>query len=130
LKFQTLLKSKIFFFFLRWGIKVLTIYEGKASGIQWSNLFEKSEPSDTLTMGAIWAMFLADMIVYGIITWYIDSINPGKFGVARKWYFLFQVFETFLYFLYFFMHFSLCSFTTFLIIIKCRPATPQPTHLR
>ena len=71
---------------------MLSIQEGRATGVQWSNLFKRSEPSDPLTMGAIWGMFLADMIVYGIITWYIDSINPGKYGVARKWYFLFQVF--------------------------------------
>jgi hypothetical protein len=42
-------------------------------------------------MGSIWGMFVANMIIYGLITWYIDSVKPGKYGVAKKWYFLFQV---------------------------------------
>jgi hypothetical protein len=76
----------------------MSIQEGRTTGVQWSNLFKRTEPSDPLTMGSIWGMFLADMIVYSIITWYIDSVNPGKYGVARKWYFIFQVLELFTFF--------------------------------
>lgn len=69
----------------------MSIQEGRAAGVQWSNLFKRSDPADPLTMGAIWGMFLADMIIYGFITWYIDAVKPGKYGVAKKWYFLIQV---------------------------------------
>lgn len=44
-----------------------------------------------MTMGVVWAMLLADMLIYGIIIWYVDAIFPGKYGVAKKWYFPFQV---------------------------------------
>jgi hypothetical protein len=29
--------------------------------------------------------------VYSIITWYISSIMPGNYGVAKPWYFIFLV---------------------------------------
>jgi len=69
----------------------MSIQESQALGVQWSNLFTRSDPANALTMGAIWAMFIANMAIFGFITWYIDAVKPGKYGVARKWYFLFQV---------------------------------------
>ena len=30
------------------------------------------------------------MLIFGFITWYIDSVHPGPYGVAKKWYFCFQ----------------------------------------
>ena len=70
---------------------MISIQETRALGVQWTNLFKRAEPSDPLTMGSIWIMFIVDMVVFGIVTWYIDSVKPGKYGVARKWYFIFQV---------------------------------------
>ena len=42
-------------------------------------------------MGVVWILLLVDVLIYGFLTWYMDSIKPGPFGVAKKWYFLFQV---------------------------------------
>ncbi|TRY70235.1 hypothetical protein TCAL_12705 [Tigriopus californicus] len=75
---------------LWWGIKILTIEEGKGSGLQWNTLFDRPEPSDPMTMGVVWAMLLADMLIYGLIIWYVDAVLPGKYGVEKKWYFPFQ----------------------------------------
>ena len=69
----------------------MSFVETQAVGVQWSNLFTRSDPANSLTMGAVWGMFIVEMIIYGFITWYIDAINPGQYGVAKKWYFLFQV---------------------------------------
>ena len=95
-RFGTLFGQSVFcqiilLHFSRWGIKTMSILESQALGVQWSNLFTKSDPANPLTMGAIWGMFIADMVIYSFITWYIDAVKPGKYGVARKWYFLFQV---------------------------------------
>eukprot|EP00095_Tigriopus_kingsejongensis_P011912 maker-scaffold111_size354240-snap-gene-2.29 protein:Tk11912 transcript:maker-scaffold111_size354240-snap-gene-2.29-mRNA-1 annotation:"atp-binding cassette sub-family a member 3" len=68
---------------LWWGIKILSIEEGKGTGL-------RSEPTDPMSMGIVWAALLVDMIIYGLIIWYVDSVLPGKYGVARKWYFPFQ----------------------------------------
>jgi len=74
---------------LIWGIKMLMSSEGKGTGLQWSTLFSRARPGDPLTMGAVWIMFLVDIVLYCLIIAYIDKIAPGKFGVAKKWYFPF-----------------------------------------
>ena len=74
----------------RWGIKILSIQEGRGAGIRFSTLNDRSEPEDPVTMGLVWGMLLADVVIYGIIVWYIDNVKPGKYGVAKKPYFLFQ----------------------------------------
>eukprot|EP00092_Neocalanus_flemingeri_P060351 GFUD01072319.1.p1 GENE.GFUD01072319.1~~GFUD01072319.1.p1 ORF type:complete len:1563 (-),score=388.51 GFUD01072319.1:54-4385(-) len=74
---------------LIWGIKMLMATESKGTGLQWSTLFSRARPEDPLTMGAVWIMFLVDIVVYSLIIAYIDKIAPGKFGVAEKWYFPF-----------------------------------------
>ena len=71
---------------LQWGINVMNM-----KGSQWSNLFESSKEGDPITMGVVWILFLVNIILYGTITWYIDSVHPGPYGVAKKWYFCFQV---------------------------------------
>ena len=68
---------------------MLMATEAKGSGLQWSNLFSRARPEDPLTMGAVWIMFLVDIVVYSLIIAYIDKIAPGKYGVAKKWYFPF-----------------------------------------
>ena len=72
---------------LIWGIKMLMSAESRGSGLQWSNLFSRGEPDDPLTMGAVWLMFLLDCLIFALITLYMDKVAPGKFGVARPWYF-------------------------------------------
>ena len=72
---------------LIWGIKMLMSAESRGSGLQWSNLFSRGEPDDPLTMGAVWLMFLLDCLIFALIILYMDTVAPGKFGVARPWYF-------------------------------------------
>lgn len=52
---------------------------------------DRATPEDPVTMGVIFGMFVVDMVVYGLITWYVDAVKPGQFGVAKSWYFPFQV---------------------------------------
>jgi len=96
--------------YFRWGIKILSAEEVKGTGVIWANLFSRIEPADPMVsskirilqtaflvfyffqmMGLVWVMFFVSMIVFGTITWYIDNIKPGKYGVAKRWYFPVQV---------------------------------------
>lgn len=36
-------------------------------------------------------MLAFDTFLYLLITWYIDQVNPGTYGVPQPWYFPFQV---------------------------------------
>ncbi len=76
---------------LWWGIKIISIEEGRGAGVQFSNLGERSQPSDPMTMAVVLLMFAADMLIYYIVIWYVDGIRPGRYGVRKKWYFPVQV---------------------------------------
>ena len=41
-------------------------------------------------------MMWVDTVLYMIVAWYVDNINPGDAGVARKPWFLFMVCVIFL----------------------------------
>ncbi|EPY88960.1 ATP-binding cassette sub-family A member 3-like protein [Camelus ferus] len=32
-------------------------------------------------------MLLLDSVLYGLVTWYVEAVLPGQFGVAQPWYF-------------------------------------------
>ena len=65
--------------------------EGNGVGAQWSNLFDRNLPDDPITMGVVWILLFVDVLFFAFLTYYMDSIKPGPFGVAKKWNFLFKV---------------------------------------
>ena len=61
------------------------------AGLTWKN-FSKPVSSDTeITMAHIMMMFLVDCVLYLLITWYVDNVRPGEYGIPRKFYFPFTV---------------------------------------
>ena len=48
---------------------------------------DRATPDDPVNMSVIFGMFVVDMVIYGLITWYVDAVKPGQYGVAKKWYF-------------------------------------------
>ncbi|PSN44306.1 ATP-binding cassette sub-family A member 3 [Blattella germanica] len=74
-----------------WAYRLIIAYESKYVSVTWSNLFTPpSGMKGDLSIGILWIMLIVDMILYSIITWYIDCIKPGQYGIARPWYFIFQ----------------------------------------
>lgn len=74
-------------------IKVLIFFIGKQ--VQWTERL--SVDGSSLNLREILAMMIVDIILYGVLTWYLDNIRPGKFGVPRHWFFFIKV--CFTYFL-------------------------------
>lgn len=35
-------------------------------------------------------MLVLDTVLYYILAWYLEAVFPGKYGVAKPWYFLFK----------------------------------------
>ena len=65
-------------------------WEGEGSGAQWSNLGKGVSVDDPFSLGDVFLMLFIDCIVYGILTWYIEAVFPGEFGIPRRFYFPFQ----------------------------------------
>jgi len=62
-------------------------------GCQWSNINKVSSVDDNFTMLHTLIMLFIDIILYTILTWYIDALLPGDFGTPQPFYFPFTVFS-------------------------------------
>ena len=75
---------------MAYGSFLIGQWEGEGSGVQWSNLSKGVSIDDPFSFGDVLLMMFIDCIVYGILTWYIEAVFPGEYGIPRKFYFPFQ----------------------------------------
>ncbi|GFT33344.1 phospholipid-transporting ATPase ABCA1 [Nephila pilipes] len=71
------------------GCSYISHYEEEGVGAQWSNIATSPIPGDDYSMLQVMFMMLFDGVVYGILTWYIEAVFPGQYGVPKPWYFFF-----------------------------------------
>ncbi|XP_026864956.2 ATP-binding cassette sub-family A member 3 [Electrophorus electricus] len=69
------------------GAQLIGMFEGKGVGIQWSNLFEAVTVDDDFSLAQVLALLLLDALLYSLVTWYVEAVFPGEYGVPRPWYF-------------------------------------------
>ena len=46
---------------------------------------------DEFSLANVLAMLIVDTFLYGILTWYIEHVFPGAYGLPKAWYFPFQM---------------------------------------
>ncbi|ESN90020.1 hypothetical protein HELRODRAFT_194721 [Helobdella robusta] len=63
--------------------------ESSGIGLHWWNLGDAELSGDDLTMQTLMIMLVADILLYSILTWYLDALFPGEFGVPQPFYFPF-----------------------------------------
>ncbi|XP_064626259.1 phospholipid-transporting ATPase ABCA1-like isoform X3 [Lineus longissimus] len=71
------------------GCSYIARYEEQGVGIQWHNFAVSPIPDDHFNMMQCIIMMFADALIYWILTWYIEAVFPGQYGVPRPWYFPF-----------------------------------------
>ena len=76
---------------LSYALSLIIGKELDTTGMSWSTLGTPINTVDNLTLLHTWTMFVVDFLLYMIILWYMDNVRPGKYGLARKFYFPFQV---------------------------------------
>ena len=76
---------------LSYALSLIIGKELDTSGMSWSTLGSPINTVDNMTLLHTWTMFVVDFLVYMIILWYMDNVRPGKYGLAKKLYFPFQV---------------------------------------
>nr|UOU03308.1 ATP-binding cassette subfamily A1-like 1 [Brachionus rubens] len=87
-KFLASLSSTVAF---SYGCEIIAAFEKQNVGITWQNFYETPYSNqDTFTMNYICLILLLDSVIYMFLTWYIEGVAPGEFGLARKWYFPIQ----------------------------------------
>ena len=60
-------------------------------GLQWDNIAVPLNVDDNFTMADTFVMLTVDSVIYGLITWYVDAVKPGDFGLPQPFYFPFTV---------------------------------------
>ncbi|XP_034043869.1 phospholipid-transporting ATPase ABCA1-like isoform X1 [Thalassophryne amazonica] len=71
------------------GCEYFSLFEEQGVGIQWSNLLASPLEDDSYNLTTSICLMLFDAVLYGIMTWYIEAVFPGQYGIPRPWYFPF-----------------------------------------
>lgn len=60
------------------GSKYFALYEVSGVGIQWRTINQSPVEGDDFNLGLSMMMLIIDASVYGVLTWYIEAVHPGK----------------------------------------------------
>ncbi|XP_062036152.1 phospholipid-transporting ATPase ABCA3 isoform X2 [Lepus europaeus] len=69
------------------GAQLIGKFEAKGTGIQWRDLLSPVNVDDDFCFGHVLGLLLLDSVLYGLVTWYVEAVFPGQFGVPQPWYF-------------------------------------------
>ncbi len=72
------------------GATFLVQWELKQQGLMFSNIDVPAIEDDQLSFLAIVVIMMVDALLYFVATWYIEGVYPGRYGVAKPWYFPFM----------------------------------------
>ncbi|XP_066576539.1 phospholipid-transporting ATPase ABCA1 [Amia ocellicauda] len=71
------------------GCEYFALFEEQGVGIQWNNLVSSPLEEDNYNLTTSIAIMYFDAFLYGVMTWYIETVFPGQYGIPRPWYFPF-----------------------------------------
>ena len=74
------------------AVQLIGMFEGKGTGIQWSNINEGINVGDNFTFLSALLILFADTFIHLILLYYFDQVLPGDHGISRPWYFPFSCF--------------------------------------
>ncbi|XP_068164948.1 phospholipid-transporting ATPase ABCA1-like [Antennarius striatus] len=72
-----------------YGCENFAKYEQQGIGIQWHNINTSPEDGKRYTFIVSIVMMLFDAAFYWLLTWYIENVFPGQYGIPKPWYFPF-----------------------------------------
>lgn len=73
-----------------YGCSYLSLWEEEGEGLRWSNIFTSPDIHDTYCFAYPMFMLMFDSCLYMMITWYIETVFPGAYGIPKPWYFFIQ----------------------------------------
>ncbi|XP_061566340.1 phospholipid-transporting ATPase ABCA1-like [Cololabis saira] len=71
------------------GCENFSKYEEQGIGIQWHNIGKSPEEGEPYTFIVSIVIMLFDAAFYWVLTWYIENVFPGQYGIPKPWYFPF-----------------------------------------
>ncbi|KAK7466710.1 hypothetical protein BaRGS_00037197, partial [Batillaria attramentaria] len=87
-----MLSSLVFNTAVAIGVNAMAkIYHRGDEGVRWSNYGTPTYP-DTVAMRDSMMMLMVDTVIHLLVTWYMDTVFPGEFGVPQPYYFFLTVY--------------------------------------
>ncbi|CAH1119745.1 unnamed protein product [Phaedon cochleariae] len=76
---------------LHYGYAAISVFEEREIGVQWNNFGQSSTGgSEDVTMLNVFVMLLRDTSLYLLFTFYMEAVNPGKYGIKKTKGFLIE----------------------------------------
>ncbi|KAK3930971.1 ATP-binding cassette sub-family A member 12 [Frankliniella fusca] len=72
------------------GANVFASYELTGEGVQWHNIHLPANADELVTMTMCIYMLWVDALLYAVLTWYIEAVWPGQYGIPKPFYFFLQ----------------------------------------
>ena len=69
------------------AVQLIGMFEGKGTGVQWSNINEGINVDDNFTFLTALLILFSDTFIHLILLYYFDQVLPGDHGIPRPWYF-------------------------------------------
>ncbi|XP_062579274.1 phospholipid-transporting ATPase ABCA3-like [Saccostrea cucullata] len=74
---------------MAFGFTSASEYETKGTGVNWNTFTKPPTVDGDFAFGDAILMLWVDSAIYLLITWYIDGVRPGEYGVPQPFYFPF-----------------------------------------
>ncbi|XP_036095824.1 phospholipid-transporting ATPase ABCA7 isoform X1 [Molossus molossus] len=71
------------------GCESLALLEEQGEGAQWRNV-GTGPAADVFSLAQVSGLLLLDAVLYGLITWYLEAVCPGQYGIPEPWNFPFR----------------------------------------
>ncbi|XP_014259615.2 ATP-binding cassette sub-family A member 2-like [Cimex lectularius] len=71
------------------GSNYFGMKELEGTGSKWNNVSSSPVIGDTFNLLVIMVVMLLDSVLYLLLTWYIENVFPGNYGMPKPWNFLF-----------------------------------------
>jgi hypothetical protein len=69
------------------GVQLIGMFEGKGTGINFSNWMSGLSVDDNFTMFTVMVVMFFNNFTHLLLAYYFEQIRPGDHGLARPWHF-------------------------------------------
>ncbi|KAJ7352721.1 hypothetical protein OS493_034326 [Desmophyllum pertusum] len=69
--------------------RIIAKFESLEVGLTWGRVSRSPSADDDFSFDMVLGMLVVQSLVYGIITWYVEAVFPGSYGIPKPFYFPF-----------------------------------------
>eukprot|EP00111_Clytia_hemisphaerica_P020496 TCONS_00060371-protein len=69
------------------AIQIISRKESSQVGIRWNTVSQAPSVDDDFSLGNCFGVLIFDCFLFGFLTWYIENVFPGEFGLPKPFYF-------------------------------------------